>query len=307
MKKILIIAVLLIIMIDYSAVAQLQVGQGINPWFHKSPEVHNMSLISMRPVPTLTFLAGSRMDAFNYHPNQGTLLASGFITDGVGVGCKIDREQAGLSAHLDVQLAFVYHVFLNKEKGDKLSFFLGGHFTQDKFSVNDVVVIDPNDPGLHGTSQFQPSGNASSGFAFLRENKYYFGLSSYQLLETKNSFFNSGLTNPRQRTYYLVGGYTFGLTEKCALEFSGAGVFASSDAYAWEAGLDFKFNKMFWVGAGYRSAGTLKFDVGVTAQSWSFGFQSAYGSWVDATSYTYKAFNNSIFIRKVFNEGRSNK
>ena len=306
MKKVLIFAVVLI-MINLSAVAQLQTGQGINSWFHKSPQVHNMSLVSMNAVPTLTFLAGSRMDAFNRHPNQGSLLASGFIADGLGVGCKIDREEAGLSAHLDVQLAFVYHVFLNKEKGDKLSFFLGGHFIQNKFSANDAILIDPNDPGLDGVSQFQPGGNASGGFSFLRENTYYVGLSANNLIDTKNAFKNLTLTNLTQRTYYFVGGYTFRLNEKCGLELNGAGVFASEKAYAWEAGFDFKFNKMFWLGAGYRSAGALKFDCGVTAQSWSFGYLCSYGSWVDATTYTYKAMQNSVFIRKVFNEGRSNK
>ncbi len=306
MKKFIIIAVLLIGMINYSA-AQLQVGQNINSWFHKSPELHNMSLVSMRSVPTLTLLGGARMDAFNRHPNQGTLLASGFITDGIGLGCKIDREEAGLSAHLDVQLAFVYHVFLNKEKGDKLSFFLGGHFMQNKFAASDAIVLDPNDPGLTNVSQFQPSGNASSGFSFLRENKYYIGVSATNLIDVKNSFKNLALTNMTQRTYYFVGGYTFSLSEKCALDFSAAGVFATDKAYGWETGLDFKFNKMFWFGAGYRSVGALKFDVGVTAQSWSFGYLCAYGSWVDATTYTYKAMSNLFFIRKVFNEGRSNK
>lgn len=306
MKKNMFIAVLLIGMINYST-AQLQVGQGINSWFHKSPEIHNMSLVANRPVPTFTLLAGSRMDAFTNHPTQGSLLASGFISDGLGVGCKIDHEAAGLSAHLNAQLSFVYYVFLNKEKGDKLSFFLGGHFVQNKIAVSDAVVIDPNDPGLDATSEFQPTGNASAGFSFLRENTYYVGLSSYQLLDIKNSFFNSTLTNFSQRTYYFVGGYTLHLSDMYALEVSGAGVFANTNAYAWEGGLDVKFNKMFWIGAGYRSAGALKFDFGVTAQSWSFGYLCMYGSWIDATTYTYKAFNNSVFIRKVFNEGRNNK
>lgn len=197
--------------------------------------------------------------------------------------------------------------FYIKKKGDKLSFFLAGHFMQDKFSAFDAIVLDPNDPGLDGVAQFQPNGNASAGFAFLRENKYYVGISSYQLLENENSFYNASWTNPLQRTYYFVGAYTFDLSEKLDLEISGAGVFANEKAYAWEAGIDFKFNKMFWFGTGYRSAGALKFDAGVTAQSWSFGYLCLYGSWVDATTYTYKAMNNSFYIRKVFNEGRSNK
>jgi len=306
MKKIMIIAVMLIGMINNSS-AQMQVGQGINPWFNKSPQLHNMSLMPMSSVPTATLLAGTRMDAFDKHPSQITGLATGFLTDGVGIGLKINSETAGLSTNLDAQLSFCYFVFINKENGDKLSFTLGGHFIQNKFSRDDAVVLDPNDPGLTNVSEFQPIGNASGGFSFLRENKYYIGVSAYNLITTKNAFKNPAWINPTQRTYYLVGGYTFGLSEKFGLELFGAGVYANEKAYAWEAGLDLKFNKMLWIGAGYRSAGALKFDVGITAQSWSFGYLCVYGSWVDAITYTYKAVNNSIFIRKVFNEGRSQK
>ncbi|MBU0626409.1 PorP/SprF family type IX secretion system membrane protein [Patescibacteria group bacterium] len=306
MKKNMIIAVVLI-MINLSAVAQLQVGQGINSWFHKTPQVHNMGLIYMSSVPMVSLTGSSCMDGFGNHPTQGTILASGFLTDGVGIGCKIDREKAGLSGHLDAQVAFVYRIFLSKEKGDKLSFFLGGHFTQDQFATNDVVVLDPNDPGLQNVSQFQPNGNASAGFSFLRENKYYAGISSYQLLENKNAFLNSEWENVHQRTYYFVGGYTYELNEKFGLELSGASVFANAKAFVWDIGLDLKFNKMCWLGVGYRSIGAMKFDIGVTAQSWSFGYLCVYGSWVDVKAYTYKSINNSIFIRKVFNEGRGNK
>jgi len=300
------IAVVLICMINLSAKAQLQVGQGIDPWFHKAPHVHNMGLIYMNSVPTISLNAGSRLDAFNNHPTQGTILASGFLADGIGIGCKINHEKAGLSKHIDIQLAFTYRVFLS-EKGDKLSFFLGGHFTQDQLAVDEAVVIDADDPSLQNVSFIQPNGNASAGFSFLRENKYYVGISSYQLLENKNTFMNSAWQNQIQRTYYFVGGYTFNLNEKIGLEPTAACVFANTKAYTWDAGLNMKFNKMFWLGIGYRSAGAIKFNAGVTAQSWSFGYLCIYGSWVDANTYTYKSMNNSIFIRKVFNEGRGNK
>ena len=55
MKKI-IIAVVLIQIINLSAVAQMQVGQGINPWFNKIPQIHNMALMPMSSVPTLHLL-----------------------------------------------------------------------------------------------------------------------------------------------------------------------------------------------------------------------------------------------------------
>jgi len=286
--------------------AQMQVGQGINSWHHKSPQSINMSLISMYSVPTLTFEAGSRLDAFGNHPTQGNLIASGYFADGVGAGLQISHEQAGLSSTLDAQLAFVYHVLIS-QKGDKMSFFLGGHFMQNKLQVDNIIVLDAYDPAMTGISDFQPNGNASAGISFLRENKYYIGISSYRLFQNQNSYFNSLWENRNQRTYYLVGAYNLGLSEQFDLEFSGAGVFANSKAYAWEAGADLKFKRTLWAGAGYKSAGALKFNAGITAQSWTFGYMCTYGSWIDAKTYTYKAVNNSIFIRKIFNEGRPMK
>jgi len=305
MKRNILITVALTLIVSW-ANSQVQLGQGINSWFHKSPQALNMSLITLHSVPTISFEAGTRMDAFKNRPSQGSLLASGYIADGVGVGCKINREQSGLSTSLDAQLAFVYHVLIS-QKGDKLSFFLAGHFLQDKLDVDNVIVLDQFDPALAGISEIQPNGNASAGFSFLRENKYYAGVSSYQLIETKNAFMNPTWSNQKKRAYYFVGAYNFGLSEIFDLEVSGAGVFANEKAYAWEAGADLKFKRTLWFGAGYKSAGAMKFNAGVTAQSWSFGYMCTYGSWIDAKTYTYKAVNNSIFIRKIFNEGRANK
>ncbi len=305
MKKNICTIILLISVFSISH-AQMQVGQGINTWFHKSPQALNMSLVTLHSVPTLTFEAGTRMDAFRNHPTQASILASGYISNGVGVGCKINREQAGLSSTIDAQLAFVYHVMIS-QKGDKLSFSLAGHFMQDRLNVDRVIVLDPYDPALEGIAEYQPNGNASAGFSFLRENKYYFGISSFQLLETKNSFMNPSWNNQKERTYYAVGAYNFGISENFDIEISGAGVYANAKAYAWEAGADLKFKRLLWLGGGYKSAGALKFNAGVTAQSWSFGYMCTYGSWIDAKAYTYKAVNNSVFIRKIFNEGRPNK
>jgi len=305
MKKIMIIVGALV-MINLHGVAQLQLGQGINPLFNKAPQIHNMALMSMNAVPTATLLAGSRLDGFDNHPKQITCLASGFLTDNVGVGLKVNSESAGLSTNNEAELSFNFLARLN-EKGDKLSFNLGATYAQNRFRRDDAIVLDPNDPGLSNISELQPTGNASASIAFLRENKFYAGLSSYQLIKNKNAFMSSVLKNPTQRTFYFVGAYTFEIDQRFSLEFSGAAVYASSKAYAYDVGADVKFNKMFWGGIGYRSAGELKFNLGVTAQSWSFGYMCTYGSWVDAKAYTYKALGNHLIVRKLFNEGRSNK
>ena len=246
MKRIIIMIMLLAVVVRSSG--QLQVGQGVNAYYSQTPQVHNMALVALTSVPTFTLMASSRLDGFGHHPVNTTALFSAFLMDGVGVGLKVSYDQAGLSTKTDAQLAFIYRIFLNKEQGDKLSFSLAGHFVQDKINIKEAIVINPNDPALVNISQIEPNGNASASFAFLREHKYYFGFSSYQLFSSPSKFMNPVWVNAKQRHYYALGSYEFKLGEKMGLELLGIGASADFQHYEWEGGLMWKFNKMFGVG-----------------------------------------------------------
>ncbi len=318
MKRKITATFLIVVLFYCNAGAQLQVGQGINDFYNRLPEIHNMALLPLTSVPSASLIAGSRLDGFGHHPLQATFMGSGFLIDHLGTGLKVNYEQMGLSSKIDVELGLAYYVFLKKEKadntsiknaGDKFSFFISGHFTQDKIRKNDIIVLDPNDPSLMNITEISPNGNASAGIAFLRENKYYVGISAYQLFKSKSTFLNADFENLKRRHYYAMGSYNFNLskTQDMDLELMAIGAFVDSKSYQWEAGLDFKIKKMFSVGLAYRSNGSLKFNAGITAQSWNFGYAFSYGAWVDATKFSYKGMNNSIFIRKLFNEGRRSK
>lgn len=319
MKRRIIISVISILFIYSNASAQLQVGQGISDFYNRLPEVHNLALVPLTSVPSAAMIGSTRMDGFGHHPLQATFLASGFLVDHLGTGFKVNYDQMGLTSKTDVELGLVYYVFLSKEKaegksgssGDKFSFSLSGHFIQDKLKRNEIVVLDPNDPILFDISETSPSGNASAGIAFLRENKYYFGFSAHQLFRTKASYMNPEFENLQKIHYYMMGSYTINLskTQDYDVELLAIGSIVNNKAYEWESGFDFKLKKMFTVGAAYRSNGSLKFNAGVIAQSWNFGYAFSYGAWADAAQEkgTYKGMNNSIFIRKIFNDGRRSK
>jgi hypothetical protein len=261
---------------------------------------------------------------------QASLLCSGFLIDRLSAGLKVNYEHMGLMSKTDVQVGLCYYVFINKDKttpqyktdgsikdnavGDKFSFFLGGHFVQDKINKNDIVVLNANDPTLANISDFAPNANASAGIAFLRENKYYAGLSAYQLFSSRSAYMNPEWKNIKRIHYYAQGSYTFNLSKKNSLDLEVLAIGAIVDfhAYEWELGTEFKIKKMFSIGAAYRQSvsnnyranGLLKFDIGIVAQSWNFGYSIGYGAWTDAVKYTYKGVNNMIFVRKLFNEGR---
>lgn len=316
MRKI-VITFILATVITSMANAQFQVGMGINAFNHKLPEVHNFALMPLHSVPSVALIGSSSMSAFDNHPRSATVLCSGFLIDKLGAGLKVNYEQQGLSAKTDIQLGLAYYIFIHRRaddqggdrNGDKLSFSLSGHFIQDRIRKNDMIVTDPNDPNLINNAEVSPNGDASFGIAVLRENKYYAGLSAYQLLGTRSGFMNDQFKNARKRHYFLTGAYTINLQEKNNLDLELHAIAAAIEfsAFQFEAGVDFSFLKVASVGLGYQSNGALKIDAGIKAQSWDFGYSCSYGAWVDATAYTYKGFNNAIFVRKLFNEGRRSK
>lgn len=285
--------------------AQFQNGMSLSPWLHQLPEHHNMSMMYFRALPSMTFYAGSRLDGFDGHPFEATFLMSGYLDAGLGAGFQVSSSSSGLLHSLDAQLALAYFVFINKQQGDKLAFSLGGHFQQYRLTTEQIIVLDQDDPALQAISQVHPTGNASASIAFVRENKFYVGLSSYHLLERSVNFLQGSLDNYLRRHYYMLGGYMMSLSEVVQLDTYGA-FMLMHDKYSWLGGLSLKINKNIWFGAGYRSIGALQFDAGITAQSWSFGFLSMYGFSVDATRHTYNFIYNSVFIRKLFPETMSN-
>ncbi|MFH1608879.1 MAG: type IX secretion system membrane protein PorP/SprF [Patescibacteria group bacterium] len=306
--------VILMIIFCSSLYGQVQVGQGINDFYQKAPEFHNLALLPLHSVPAVSLFGNTRMDGFEKHPMNASLLCSGFLIDHLGAGLKINYQTIGLSTQTDIQLGLAYYVFLSKptdEKkgGDKFSFFLAGNFTLDGIQKKNILVIYQNDPMLDAIRNFNPSMNASAGIAFLRENKYYAGVSANQLFPTETNFGNPILENKKERCYYFLGSYIFPLSQKknLDLEVNGIGSTSNFSYWEWQASLDFRFLKMFSLGTGVKSNGCLKFNLGITAQSWDFGYMCGFGLWNPSTAHTYQSMENGIFVRKIFNEGRRNK
>lgn len=316
MRKIL-FSIVLVVFFAATVTAQFQIGMGINPYYHRLPEIHNTALLPLHAVPSVSLIASTSMSGFDRHPVSASVLCSGFLIDKLGGSLRVNYDQAGLYSKTDAQLGLAYYVFINKKagdagaerKGDKFSFSLAGHFIQDRIQRNDILVIDPNDPDLTSLSEASPNGDASAGIAVLRENKYYAGFSAYQLLGSKASFMNTKWENARKRHYYLQGSYNFILDKANDFNIELHGIVSAIDFndYRWEVGTSVSILKAFTVGVGYQSIGAVKLDAGIKAQSWDFGYLCSYGEWIDATTHTYMGFQNGIFVRKFFNEGRRSK
>jgi type IX secretion system PorP/SprF family membrane protein len=303
MKKIIFISIF--VFAASALFAQFQIGQNMSPFQNVAPETQNQALSAWYGVPQLNFSTGSRIDGFGNRPVFQTLAMSAPTGNNTGAVLVVNREKAGLTTLISANFSFLYSLNLAPEKAMKLVFHGTGSFNQMSFNIDDAIVNHASDPLLTGGTTNQPTGNASAGLALLSQNKYYVGINASQLIPVRYGFMNSQWDNKAKPVIGFQAAYIFNLNEYASLQAWASASYSNSNI-SWQVGTDFKYRKIFWVGAGYRDNGSLLFNAGITAQSFSFGYSFAYG-FSDAVSNnaTYAGVSNAVFIRKVFNEQKS--
>lgn len=306
MKKFIIISIA--ILTANFVQAQFQTGINQGSFQNIAPELENPALSMNISVPQINFMAGTRIDGFNNRPAFQSLFFSSSIGNKTGAAMHISHEKAGLSSSVKADLSFLYTLDIAPEDAKKIVFHGSASLGQNSFNIHDAVVNDIGDPLLTGGTINQPTVNAAAGLAFFSQNTFYAGISAAQLLPTKSSFMNDLWGNEAKMLLTFQGAYQFSLNEYSSLQAWANGAL-SNGILAYQAGVDFKYRKVFWVGAGYRDNSSLMFNAGVTAQSFSFGYSISYSSWADAVSNgaTYATISNALFVRKVFNERKSDR
>ncbi|MBN1200149.1 MAG: type IX secretion system membrane protein PorP/SprF [Bacteroidales bacterium] len=137
------------------------------------------------------------------------------------------------------------------------------------FSKFEGHVIDPNDP------VFEESGektdltiDADLGVYYEVPDKYYIGLSSGQLFQSKakNSYYQ------QRRTYYLTGGYNWMLPNHPSFEIKPSAIFVyDGAAFTFNIAALVAYNKKFWGGLEYRFQDAIAVLVGANIKSFHVG------------------------------------
>jgi type IX secretion system PorP/SprF family membrane protein len=134
---------------------------------------------------------------------------SGFMQNRVGLGVIMAKDVIGI--HDDLSFYGVYAYKINLDKTTSLSMGIQGGFNNFKSDYNKLILKNPGDPNLAGTTQkFLP--NVGAGL-YLRHKSYYVGLSVPYLINNKLIYFNETESLSKQhRYYYLMGGFSKQLT-----------------------------------------------------------------------------------------------
>ncbi|MCC5919276.1 MAG: type IX secretion system membrane protein PorP/SprF [Cyclobacteriaceae bacterium] len=129
-----------------------------------------------------------------------------FSTIRTGVGLHIVEDDHGPLKNMEIQLSGSHHVRLN----DKTKLSLGarlGIFSQT-IDFDQYMAIDPDDPLLGSGRESQVRPDLSVG-AFIRNEKWYAGVSVTRLLPTEFDFGVSEMRNPLANHLYTTFGYDY--------------------------------------------------------------------------------------------------
>ncbi len=132
----------------------------------------------------------------------------------VGIGVTLITDEVGpvSNTHFTINYAYRIKVFENMT----LSMGIKGGITSYRADINNLTVIDENDPNFVSDEQkIMP--NLGFGF-YLYNQKYFVGFSVPKLLETSIDEEYASSFKELKRHYYIVAGYNLDLTPNWTLK-----------------------------------------------------------------------------------------
>lgn len=194
----------------------------------------------------------------------------------LGIGGTIIHDKIGISETISANVNLAYQLKLDREGKHRLSFGLKTGFQSQRALIKDLVYLDENDP-LYTSAEILTQNTILFGAGlYYYSDKMYIGLSVPLLfakdlndIPTGESTRNSYLKNQ----FYLNGGMVFRLSN--TVDFKPSFLLKYTNAAPLQADINihFLFNKIFWLGASYRTTDMIALMVEVNATRWlRFGY-----------------------------------
>jgi len=243
----------------------------------------NPAYAGSRDALTATGLNRSQWVGFPDAPiTQTVTVHSPLVTENLGVGVSLVRDQAGATTNSGFAFDFAYKIPFG-EKG-QLSFGLKTSLTFRKDDLSGLDIIESNDPNFEQTIQNQILPNLGFGLYYKQPN-YYLGFSVPKILKNKfNTDFDSNSTNSAAQTrhFYLIAGTVIELEKYSNLTLKPTGLLKITNGAPVQLDLSalFFYNDLVWFGPivrAFDAIGVLaglniseQFSVGYSFD-WSFG------------------------------------
>lgn len=198
----------------------------------------------------------------------------------VGLGGYVFSDVNGLVSRTGIQFTYAYHIYMYRSQ---LSFGLAGQTFQykierDRISTYSELINSGGDPIIESDLNYVayiPDANVG---IFWTSPEFYIGLSASQLFQSKLKLGSSALGNLRLlRHYYLMGGYRF-INQRSGFDVEPSFLLKTTEQLLPQADLTLKlyYQTDYWIGATYRTSGTIAAKFGVRAENIYVGYSYDY-------------------------------
>jgi len=212
-------------------------------------------------------------------PVSQAISGHGNLGYNLGIGGLIINEVSGPSRRTGLDISLAYHLRLtqgSKHHGPAkiLSFGMAASLSQFKIDVTKLTTYVPGDNGINDgyTNDLLP--DMSLGMYYHDGNRYYAGFSVHNIVESKTDLYSiiSDVTNPLERTYYLMGGYNWVASDMLTMQPSL--LFRMIDATPIQFDFQYRFlyKNKHWFTLGYRHLDAVIVGAGFQVNVFRFGY-----------------------------------
>jgi type IX secretion system PorP/SprF family membrane protein len=214
-----------------------------------TPSLINPAYVGLNDVLEVSLLHKSQWVGVPGAPTSQTLLISSPLTEQVGIGFGVTRDQIGPANETNASLDLSYLLQLN-DKGLNFSFGMKGGLQLLNVDFTRLNTENDNDNSFNNiNARYTPSMGAG---AYLFNRNWYVGLSIPNLLSTQHANNTSVSAVSTVPQTYLMGGINFDITDKIAFKPAFLVKSVKNAPLTLDLSLNFLFNNAISTGISYR-------------------------------------------------------
>jgi type IX secretion system PorP/SprF family membrane protein len=211
-------------------------------------------------------------------PTSQNLSANAYIGKNFGLGGVINNDVAGPSRHTSLAINASYQLPLSANKNHKLGMGMSLSMGQHIIDETKLSTYLPDDPAVTRGFNNVMVPDASVGVFYYFKDKAFAGLSGKNLVQMNRDLysFQNPLMNLNVRNYYLIGGYTFKLSEK--FDLKSTALLQAIETGTWQGDITLLgvYAKRLWLGGSYRHNDAVVFMGGAKFGPFKFGYSYDY-------------------------------
>lgn len=186
-------------------------------------------------------------------------------------GIEAYHNEAGLWSETGLYARYAYHLTLSQrdewDADSRLRMSFGASFGLKTigFDASKATLYNPNDNAIQNNQQSTiPDANIG---IWLRNDRFFGGLSVYQLFENNVNIGSASNTN-LERYYNVVGGGNINLTENIILSPSVLMNINKITDISWDLNTKVSYNDLIWTAINYRHKRAVQTFLGTRITSW---------------------------------------